>query len=259
MPIITLTSDLGLEDHYVAASKGRILSLCNNDVQIIDISHSIMPYSIGHAAFVLRSAYSYFPKNTIHVVCVNNESQRDGRYLLAIHKSQYFLASDNGIFSVLFDGMPEKTFELINLPQKTETSFAFLDTILPAACDLANGKSIESFSKPVNSIRQMHAAQASIGDDYIRANVLYVDRFENIILNVTKQQFESARKGRGFYLSFRRNEIIDRISNGYANAIDGEKLCLFNSAGYLEIAINRGKASSLFGLHEGESVKIEFK
>lgn len=258
MPIITLTSDLGLEDHYVAAIKGRVLTECK-DVQIIDVSHYIMPFNIGHAAFVLRNAYNNFPANTIHLVCVNNESQRDGKYLLAQHQSHYFMAADNGVFSVLFDGMAEKTYELIIEDKKTDTSFAFLHTIVPAACSLANGKSINELARPVNSIRQMFAMQSSVGDDYIRANVLYIDRFENVILNITRQQFEKARQGRNFYLLFRRNETIDRISNGYANAIEGEKLCLFNSAGYLEIAINHGKASSLLGLHEGESVKIEFK
>ncbi len=258
MPIITLTSDLGLEDYYVAALKGKILSECNN-AQIVDVSHTILPHSIGHAAFVLRNSYRYFPKNTIHLICVNNEAYRDNHYLLALHQSHYFLAGDNGIFSVLFDGMPEKVFELNLTEKKTDTSFAFLDTLLPAACALANGKTVESLARPINAIRQMYFMQPSIGDDYIRANVLYVDHFENVILNVTKQQFETARQGRKFYLSFRRNEVIDRISHGYANAIDGEKLCLFNSAGYLEIAINHGKASSLLGLYEGESVKIEFK
>jgi hypothetical protein len=258
MPVITLTSDLGLEDYYVGAIKGRLLSECK-ELQIADISHAILPHSIGHAAFVLRNSYMYFPKNTVHLICVNNEAYKDNRYLLVLHQSHYFLAGDNGVFSVLFDGMPEKTFELNPTEKKADTSFAFLNTLLPAACALANGATVESLARPINSIRQMFSMQPSVGDDYIRANVLYVDHFENVILNVTKQQFETARRGRNFYLSFRRNEFIDRISSGYANAIDGEKLCLFNNAGYLEIAINRGKASSLLGLIEGESVKIEFK
>lgn len=258
MPIITLTSDLGIEDHYVASIKGKIFSECNN-VQIVDVSHNIQPYNIAHAAFVLNNCYRHFPKETIHIICVNNETFRDDHYLLAQHQSQYFLAADNGVFSVLFNGMPEKTFELITKEKKAETSFAFLNSIVPVACHIANGKAVELVARPIGSIRQMHSIQPSVGDDYIRANVIYVDHFENVILNVTKQQFETARQGRNFYLSFRRNETIDRISNGYANAIEGEKLCLFNSAGYLEIAINHGKASSLLGLYQGESVKIEFK
>ena len=258
MPIITLTSDLGLTDHYVASIKGKIFSKCNN-VQIVDVSHNIQPYNIGHAAFVLRNCYAYFPANTIHLICVNNEGLRDVNYLLAKHQSQYFLAADNGVFSILFDGMADKTFELIFKEKKSEIAFAFLDTIVPAACALANGGSVDSIARPVSSIRQMHSVKPSIGEDYIRANVLYIDHFENVILNVTKQQFEKARQGRNFYISFRRNEVIDRISNGYSNTVEGEKLCLFNSSGYLEIAINHGKASSLLGLNEGESVKIEFK
>src|SRR5579862_7665630 len=110
MPIITFTSDLGLQDHYVAVVKGKIATECNG-VQVIDISHSIMPFSIGHAGFLVKNSYRHFPPSTIHMICVNNEAYKDNNYLLAEHNDHYFLAGDNGVFSVIFDGKPDKIYE----------------------------------------------------------------------------------------------------------------------------------------------------
>src|SRR6185369_14036371 len=87
-----------------------------------------------------------------------------------------------------------------------------------------------------------------LSSDWIEGQILFIDNFENIVVNITKEEFEEQRKGRSFHIVFKRDEVIDKISETYADVQESEKLALFNSAGYLEIAINKGNAAGLFGL-----------
>lgn len=87
-----------------------------------------------------------------------------------------------------------------------------------------------------------------MGDDWIEGQIIFIDQFENVIVNITQSEFETQRKGRKFKIVFKRDEVIDRISETYADAQEGEKLAMFNAAGYLEIAISKGNAAGLFGL-----------
>ncbi|MBU3713604.1 MAG: SAM-dependent chlorinase/fluorinase, partial [Ferruginibacter sp.] len=118
----------------------------------------------------------------------------------------------------------------------------------------SKGKKIEELGNANVDIKIKNPLRPSVGDDWIEGHIIYIDAFENVVVNIRKDDFELHRKGRKFSIVFKRDEVIDKISDTYADVPESEKLALFNSAGYLEIAINRGNAAGLFGL-QGYSEK----
>ena len=131
--IITLTSDMGYRDYYVAAVKGVIYSQCPN-CHVVDISHSITPFNTFHAAWVLKNAYLNFPKGTVHILSVNSEGSDDIAQVVVDYDGHYFIGADNGVFSLMFDKKPDRVFE-ININQDSDSmTFHSRDLFLKAAC-----------------------------------------------------------------------------------------------------------------------------
>src|SRR5207342_322662 len=123
-----------------------------------------------------------------------------------------------------------------------------------AFTDLLSGKSLQKIGDPTISIQVKNPLKPLLGNNYIEGQIIFIDHFENVIVNITREEFEAQRRGRSFKIVFKRDEVIDKISESYADVNEGEKLALFNSASYLEIAINKGNAAGLFGL-QGYSEK----
>jgi len=257
MSIITLTTDLGDRDYYAGALRGYILSNCRVG-HIVDISNRITNFDVFHAGIVLRNAYTFFPDGTVHLAYVDTEMIEFRRFLAIEYRKHFFLGPDNGLFSMVLDGSPERIVELDQSGQP-ETPFPARDVLAHFACRLVNGEDISSFGKAADRFEALRSLQPIVMDDSIRAHVIYVDQYENAMINVDVETFEQQRKGRNFVIIFKRTEFIHRIDRNYNDVPAGEKLCFFNSAGYLEIAINKGKASSLLGLRLNDPVQIEFE
>lgn len=257
MAIITLTTDIGDTDFYLGAVKGKILSKCK-DINIIDISNNINPFDIFHAAFVIKNAYPNFPGQTIHLINVENPDRESKRVLLIEADNQYFLGYDNGLFSLIFDDIAIKSYEIIS-ENLSGYTFLLKDVMAEIACDIANGASIESLARPINHIFELQTLKPVISDSSIRGNVVYIDRYGNVMTNISQELFEERIQEKRMNLLFKRNELIQIISSNYNEVPEGEKLCLFNAAGYLEIAINKGKADELFGFSLGDTVQIDFE
>lgn len=247
MPLVTLTSDIGQQDYLVGAAKGRLLRI-NPQFQIIDISHSLSPFNYPQAAYVCRSAFKNFPEFTFHIVLINLFESKPDQMLLAFHKDQYVLCADNGLLGMILEDKPEM---IIGIPlEKTaiKNTLYCIDVAAKAITQLNNGEPIQNIGVPdpahieKNPLRPLH------GEDWIEGQIIFIDNFENVIVNITQDQFEQQRKGRRFKIVFKRDEVVDRISGSYADVPQGEKLVLFNSAGYMEISINKGNAAGLFGL-----------
>jgi S-adenosylmethionine hydrolase len=117
-----------------------------------------------------------------------------------------------------------------------------------AVNDLVNGKPLLNIGEPDVSIIEKNHLRPTQGEDWIEGQIIFIDHFENVVVNITRDSFEEQRRGRSFRIVFKRDEAIDKVSETYADVQEGEKLALFNSAGYLEIAINKGNAAGLFGL-----------
>lgn len=247
MPLVTLTSDIGHQDYLVGAVKGRLLRI-NPEFQIVDISHSLSPFNYPQAAYVCRSAIKNFPEYTHHIVLVNLFESKPEQMLMAFHKDQYVICADNGLLTMILEDKPDIVIGIPLDKVAIKNTLYCIDVVARAITQLANGEPIQKIGIPDTSFIEKNPLRPLLGGDWIEGQIIFIDNFENVIVNITQEQFEQQRKGRRFKIVFRRDEIIERISGSYADVPQGEKLVLFNSAGYMEIAINKGNAAGLFGL-----------
>jgi len=248
MPLITLTSDIGQQDYLVGAVKGQLLQI-NPGFHIIDITHQLAPFNYPQSAYVCRNAISSFPDHTFHIVLVNLFEQKPDRMLLAFHNNQYILCADNGLLTMILEGKPELVIGLPLKKNETKNTLHCIQVFGKAVQDIVNGTSFMEIGEPDITIIEKNHLRPLLGETWMEGQIIFIDNFENVIVNITREEFEAQRKGRSFKIVFKRDEIIDRISETYADVSEGEKLALFNSGGYLEIAINKGNAAGLFGLH----------
>jgi len=257
MAIITLTTDLGDKDIYQAALKGSILKLLPT-VNIVDITNSVAAYNIQQAAFILKNSFYYFPDATVHLIGIDTVFNAETKYLAVKYRNHFFVGADNGIFSLMFDKDPEEIVEINIMQDLKFLHFPLADIFVKAACHLANGGKLSQIGIPVADIEKKMNLQPVIEKNLIKGAVIYIDSFQNVITNITKDFFNNIQQGRRFQLSFKRNETIDHLSWHYNEVPEGEKLCLFGISDHLEIAINKGNASGLLGLSLGDSVVIDF-
>ncbi|MDX9941478.1 MAG: SAM-dependent chlorinase/fluorinase [Bacteroidales bacterium] len=258
MTVVTLISDWGLGSHYIGAVKGTLLKLIQG-VQIIDISHQIPSFNIMHASFVLRNAYMNFPEGTIHLVGINTEGGLDSPHIAIKHQGQYFIGADNGIFSLLFDHNPQEVVEIDILQDSDYFTFSTRDVFARAASMIASGRPLSELGPPHPQLKERILFKPVVHPDQIIGKIIFIDEYENVFVNIDQPTFRKVGKGRPFFINFRSvGTGIDRLSQSYADVVDGEKLALFGSTGFLEIAINRGKASGLLGLNLNETVSIDF-
>ncbi|HEY1024264.1 MAG TPA: SAM-dependent chlorinase/fluorinase [Sphingobacteriaceae bacterium] len=258
MAIITLTTDLGSKDFYQAALKGSILTLLPT-VNLVDISHDIPAFNIQQAAFVLKNAFHYFPKDTVHLIGIDSVFNESTRYLALKHKGHFFVGSDNGIFSLLFDETPDEIVELNIMQDLKFLHFPLSDILSKAAVHLAKGGALQEIGIPASALEEKMTLHPVIEQNILRGSVIYIDSFQNVITNITKDLFTRLQQNRNFTLYFKRNETISNLSWHYNEVPEGEKLCLFGISNHLEIAINKGNASGLLGLQIGDIVRIEFQ
>src|SRR6201991_4518934 len=211
MAIITLTTDLGDKDIYQAALKGSILKLLPT-VNIVDITNSVAAYNVQQAAFILKNSFYYFPDNTVHLIGIDTVFNSDTKYLAVSYKNHYFVGSDNGIFSLMFDSEPDEIVEVHIMQDLKFLHFPLADIFVKAACHLADNGKLKDIGLPVESIEKKMNLQPVIEKNLIKGAVIYIDSFQNVITNITKEFFNQVQQGRRFTLYFKRNEKIGRAS-----------------------------------------------
>ncbi len=249
MPLLTFTSDFGTTDHMVGAVKGELLKL-NEGFFIIDITHDIIPYNAMQAAYVCKTIFSSFPPETFHLVLVNAFENNLNHLLLVRHQNQLVGLPDNGLITMILNGLPDEVVA-IPLPGNRKKSVSlFAKRLMESFSAVMSGVPLEKIGDANVNIVEKKLMQPFIGPNYLEGQILMIDRFLNVIVNITLKDFENARQGRRFKIVLLRNEFIERISDHYAEVSDGEKLAFFNEAGFLEIAVNKGHAAPLFGLGE---------
>lgn len=247
MPLLTLTSDIGSQDFLVGAVKGQLLQ-ANPNFNIVDISHNLSPFNYPQAAYVCRNAVKNFPPQTFHLVMVNLFDQRPEHLLLTQHNDQYIGCADNGLITMILEEIPIKVVAL-PLSKTAQKNTLYCASVFANAFEqILSGKKLEEIGDDSISIEVKNHLRPLLGNNWIEGQIIFIDNFENVVINITKEEFEEQRRGRSFKIVFKRDEIIDKISETYADVNESEKLALFNSAGYLEIAINKGNAAGLFGL-----------
>jgi S-adenosyl-L-methionine hydrolase (adenosine-forming) len=247
MPVITLTSDIGQQDFLAGAIKGRLLQ-ANPQAQVVDISHGLSPFNYPQAAYVCRNAIHNFAPGTFHLVLVNLFDDKPTHLLMAQHNGHYIGCADNGLLTMILEELPQQVVALPLDKQVTRNTLYCTTVFAEAIQRLSAGAPLTELGDKGVSIQVKNPMQPMLGSNWMEGQIIFIDNFENVIVNITKEAFEEQRKGRSFKIVFKRDEVIDRISETYADVSEGEKLALFNAAGYLEVAINKGNAAGLFGL-----------
>jgi S-adenosylmethionine hydrolase len=246
MAIVTLTTDIGYNDYISGAVKGQLLT-ADPSLNIVDITHTLSPFNYQQAAYVCANAFKHFPEKTFHIIIINLFETYPHHVLIAKHNDQYIACPDNGILTMIAGKKPE---EVVALPLETNDAVATLQ------CTQAWANVVVQVNKGVKlnkigfeiDIDEKYPLRPTMGTDWMEGQIIFIDNFENVVVNIMQPEFEEQRKDRSFKIIFLRNETISSLSNNYASVNAGEKLAWFNSAGYLEIAINRGNMAGLFGL-----------
>ena len=193
------------------------------------------------------------------MIGIDTVFNKETKYLAVNYKNHFFVGSDNGIFSLMFNADPDEMVEINIMQDLKFLHFPLADIFVKTACHLANGGKLQEIGLPVNAIDKKMNLQPVIEKNRIKGVVIYIDSFQNVITNITKEFFNQVQQGRNFTLSFKRNETINHLSWYYNEVPEGEKLCLFGISDHLEIAINKGNASGLLGLNLGDTVIINFE
>jgi len=276
MAIITLTTDFGTKDHFLGATKGAIYSELP-DARVVDITHMVSPFNVPEAAYIIQNAYGSFPKGTIHVIGIDSELNPENKHIAVKLDDHYFICANNGIMSMICSEIvPEKIVE-INIHDKIATSFPVLDVFVKVACHIARGGTLEVIGKAITHIKPIKNLTPFVNDEQtqIIGSVIYIDNYGNVITNIKRKFFESVQKTRVFEISARHYKFKE-IFKKYSDVVnfdipedkrydEGKALVVFNSSGYLEIAVYKsdsasvGSASTLMGLKIMDTVTVNFE
>lgn len=258
---LTLTTDFGTSDAYVAAMKGTILSIAP-DVQLVDVTHGIAPQDVMEAAFVLSESVPYFPPGTVHLVVVDPGVGTDRRAIALRHDGHWFVGPDNGLFALLLETTTPEELVVLDRPAfwrtpTPSTTFHGRDIFAPAAAHLAAGRALAEIGSPAETMHPLQWALPIPDEQGIRGWIVHVDHFGNAITNIPRDLFEQQRNGRPLKC-FAGNAILKALHATYGDVEQGEPLILFGSSGYLEIAVNSGNAAELFDIRKGTPVNVVF-
>ena len=263
--IITLTTDFGTSDAYVGVMKGVILSI-NPNLQIVDLTHAIPPQDIYEAAFSIYAAHRYFPKGTIHIIVVDPGVGSDRQAIVSRIGDAFFVCPDNGVLSYLLQNVENEDEQSIDsvaiqnrayyLPEVSNT-FHGRDIFAPVAAHLSLGVPLEDIGPPVQTLVQLPIPKVDISGDTLRGQIIKIDRFGNLITNISKKVFEAFLNDNATYEIRVGNASLNHLNAAYADAEIGEPLAIMGSLALLEIAVNGGNAEKQFGLKRGEAAVIQ--
>lgn len=260
-PIVTLTTDFGLNDHFVGAVKGVILGI-TPDVEIVDICHAVQPFDMLDGALTIAQAYDYFPSGTVHLVVVDPGVGTDRRPIIASSDRHHFVAPDNGVLSLIYAReerlhVRHVTSEHYFLNNVSKT-FHGRDVFSPVAAYLAKRVASEKFGPEISDFVRFNTPKPKPENgNTLRGVVLKVDRFGNLITNITAEEapmlFESQPPP--FKIVIGKREIKE-MKSAYADGAPGEIFAIPGSMGYLEISANRGSAAQIIGSGKGAEVSV---
>jgi S-adenosylmethionine hydrolase len=257
-PIVTLLTDFGLSDAYVGVMKGVILGI-NPDCALVDVTHRISAHNVKEATFVLKNAYPYFPEGTIHVAVVDPGVGTSRRAIGVRAEGRLFVGPDNGLLSpVLAPGKVEHVVELTEgtyfLPHISST-FHGRDIFAPAAAHLSLGVSLERMGSTISDYVMLGEGEVTRREGELTGEVVYVDRFGNLVTNISDKDFFAWLRSRPFRLVM-AGRTLTRLSRCYEEGNPGEVFALFGSFGWLEFSIREGSAQEFLGVGVGAPVKV---
>ncbi len=259
--LITLTTDFGLRDAYVASMKAAILQIAGNHARILDVTHEISPHDVMEAAFVLAPMLALMPSHSVNVVVVDPGVGSDRRGIAIRLGDQFVVGPDNGVLTLLAGSREPDEMVVLDKPafwRCTEPSPTFhgRDIFGPAAAHLARGSRLVDIGTTVASLTPMHWALPIFDDNGVRGFVVHVDRFGNCVTNVPVNAEALADAKLANSKLYAGNTRIEGVKRTYADVAAGEPVALFGSSGFLEVAVNGGSAADLLGMEKGSPVSL---
>jgi len=255
MSIITLLTDFGYKDNFVGVVKGVILGI-NPKVHVVDLCHEVEPQDIMGAAFALKTAYKYFPKDTIHIVIIDPGVGSGRLPILVKTKDYYFIGPDNGVLSLALEEQEiEGIVYLDNYEfhlRPVSNTFHARDIFAPVAVHLSKGISYQLFGKGVKVYKKIKLPKPKIKPHLISGEIIYIDRFGNLFTNISQDIKDKIKRPKIII----KNKLIRGLKSSYAQARPGKLLAIWGSSGFLEIAVNSGNAKENLGAKIGEKVEI---
>lgn len=259
-PIVTLTTDFGTTEPFAGTMKGVILSV-NPDVDIVDISHDVRSHDILDGAFTIVQAYSYFPRNTLHVVIVDPGVGTQRRPILVRIDHCAFLCPDNGVLSLVMAREEHTVYHVTSTHyflSPVSNTFHARDVFAPIAAWYARGVDLPKFGDPITDYVRFNPPRPKVvNEKMMKGMVLKVDKFGNVITNFTAEDVPQLFQPNPapFKIIAGKAEIT-RLNTAYAQSNPGEVFAILGSSGYLELATNRGPAARLIGVDRGNEIGL---
>ena len=260
MSVITLMTDFGTRDHYVAAMKGMILQI-NPDVTIVDITHEINAQDLFRAAFVLRQSFPYFPPRTVCAAVVDPTVGPNRRIIAARYNGRIVIAPDNGLITLLHRDADLEEIRAVENRRycagRISSTFHGRDIIAPVAAHLSLGVSMDQLGPVIDQIEVLNIAKPQVNNDgTINGEIILIDHFGNLITNISELDLSAARTKRIHLDVMVGDHQIGPIRNTYADVAGGEPLALVGSSQMLEIAVNMGNAAQTLDIRPGTPVSL---
>jgi len=255
--VITLLTDFGLKDPYVASMKGVILKI-NPRCTIIDITHLVNPEDIEEGAFILANAYSTFPKGTIHLSVVDPGVGSLRKPILLVTTNYFFVGPDNGLLTLAAKREKVKQAVALTNPKfflpQVSTTFHGRDLFAPVAAHLSLGVKPKDFGHEVQSWKELPFRKPWMKAREWVGEIIHIDAFGNLVSNIDQQLFQFV-EDRHFIIRVGRR-TIKGLKKGYWEGKRNELIALFGSGGFLEISIREGNAQKLLKVNKGDPIQI---
>jgi len=257
MGIISLLTDFGLRDNFVGVMKGVIYGI-NPQAKIVDLCHEIESHNIQDAAFLLQSSYPYFPRGTVFLVVVDPGVGSERKSIIVQTEKYIFVAPDNGVLSFLKEDI-KRIIQITNedyFLKPVSHTFHGRDIFAPIAAHLSRGEKVEKFGTAVKKIKKIKFPSPQVKRNCLMGEVMYVDRFGNLITNISQDAFLRFIEGKKFQLVAGKTKI-SRISSFYQEGKKGLPIAIFGSFRNLEISLYRDDASRLLNLRKGGKIYVK--
>jgi len=285
MGLITITSDWGANDHYVATVKAKIYGYLP-EAKIVDVTHNVPVFDIAKAAYFIRNVYPYSPDGTVHIIGVDTISDKNRAHLIVCYHNQFFVGSDNGIFSLLFaknelsSELPSEVYEITEMQDHDSFTFPSRDLFAKVAARLASGTPPEKLGTPTqifNSVtprlpfvrEEKDSETKQILYKEFIGDVTYIDGYSNVNTNIHQLKFDELKSQFSHFEIFygtgrmgigeEKKDPIRKISTAYSDVAIADVLALFAGNGYLQIAMNKSKAASLLGIKKDTQIIVRFR
>ncbi len=256
--VITFISDYGIGSPYTASMQGSAYTLMPN-ARVFEVSHHIPSFDLVQTAFILRNVYDSYPKGTVHIICVDTNVSLHKQALFVEYDGHFFVGADNGIFSLLFNDLPSNVYRIINTENGSSDLFPEKNIFLPFVAKFLQKRDLNGLAEPSTITNIKTGINPTLVENGLKGSVMYVDGFQNAITNIHKDMFEKERAERKFRMYYWGKHFIDQIHSQFHSNDAGDDVLLFNSNGFLMIAIHKGKGAQLHGLKPGSKIVIEFE